>query len=281
MADEVIYNTPLPTEIGFPQWTEWMIARQDSLWRELTRVEYTFMAPTIINFMGDLHVGHPSTHYSRISEEAEAIKEKPHSFLILLGDLIDGMHWNPGQLEEAEQIPEQVLYVQSLLRYLAEDKKLLLAIQGDHDGWLKKMGWNLYADMARYGGHSTNGPTAIEANLGENQYRIGAAHRLPGHSIYNPSHPQMRAEREIFRGADVVVSGHTHRKGYSRSYITEWDRVYPVDMINVGAYKPTDSWLQKNGFRPQRTEQMYGSAIKIEPGEKHVIVFDDILKANK
>lgn len=284
---EVIFDTPLPEDDDFSFMTDWMIHQQEMAWQELSKVEFRFLAPTIINFMGDLHAGHPTTHLSRIEEETQAIKENPHSFLIALGDLVDGMNWNPGQYEQTQQVPEQIKYVQAWLRFLAEDNKLLVAIAGDHDKWMAKGGWDLYRDMHHYGAHATNGPTAIEATVvfdrrhkNGTEYRIGASHRLPGHSIYNPNHPQIRAEREIFRGADVVASGHTHRKGHARTYVTEWDNVRSVDMLNIGSYKPTDSWLKKMGFRPQTSEQMYGMAIKIYPGEKHVVVFDDILRAN-
>jgi len=284
---KVEFNTPIPPNPDFTMWTEQMLARQQQMHEQLTDFKYTFKGheEVTLNFMGDLHVGHPSTHYTRIQEEVQAIKENPTGYAVLLGDLIDHMHWNPGQFEQMEQTPEQISYAQALMRELAQEGKLLLAVEGNHDQWLTRGGYNLYRDLPAQGVHATNGPVQMEATVqqgkDEQEYRLGMSHLLPGHSIYNPTHPQMRAEREIFRGADVVVSGHTHRKGNSRTYVNEWGGVRSVDMINIGAYKPTDGWLKSKGYKPQSHEQMYGTAVKLMPGEKYVIVIDDILKGNK
>lgn len=277
-------ETPLPTTYSYREWGSIMnMASMD--WQEThspNKLDFTASAPTILNFIADWHIGHPSTHYDRITQEVELIAKKRNSFAVLLGDMINGMHWNPGQFEEIGQIPEQVLYFRSLLDFLSDKHKLLLYVSGDHDGWLMKMGIDPKQEAIQRGVHGTNGTTQMTVKYKGGEKRFGVAHLLAGNSIYNPNHPQIRAEREVFRGADVIVSGHNHRKGNQRQYMNEWEGAKPVDFIALGAYKPTDSWLAgKKGFKPQEAEQMYGTAVTIHTGRGEIYVNDDIVKVNK
>lgn len=276
-------NTPLPQGWNHREWGSiFGMASKD--WQETkspNKLDFTATAPTLLNFIADWHIGHPSTHYDRITQEVEVIAKKRNSFAVLLGDMIDNMNWNPGQFEQIGQAPEQILYFRSLLQFLADKRSLLLYVQGDHDGWLMKAGYDPKQEAIARGVHGTNGPTQMTVKYKDGEKRIGVAHQLPGHSVYNPNHPQVRAEREIFRGADVIVSGHNHRKGNQRIYPNEWEGARPMDLIALGPYKPTDSWLAKKGFKVQEPEQMYGTAITINPGRGEIYVLDDIVKANK
>lgn len=276
-------KTPLPSQWDYRTWGAYF-GINSADWQEThspNKLDFTTNAPAILNFIADWHIGHPTTHVDRITQEVEVIAKKRNSFAVLLGDMIDNMNWNPGQFEQIGQTPEQILYFRSLLDFLADKRSLLLYVQGDHDGWLMKAGYDPKQEAISRGVHGTNGPTQMNITYRDGEKRIGVAHQLPGHSVYNPNHPQVRAEREIFRGADVIVSGHNHRKGNQRIYPNEWEGSRPVDLIALGPYKPTDSWLAKKGFKVQEPEQMYGTAILIHPGRGEICVFDDILKGNK
>jgi hypothetical protein len=204
--------------------------------------------------------------------------------VVLVGDEIDNLTWNPGQMGEMEQTPEQINYFRALLQYFADNNKLLHRISGDHDGWLMKGGFNLQDEVRdRYKASTSQGPTYLDFKVDGTSYKFFGAHKLPGHSMYNRNHPQMRAERFAGgRGADVVFSGHNHQKGHAEDYAREWPgEPHLVHYIALGPYKQTDEYLAKNGFSRQRSKEMFGSAVKIHPGEKHVIYFEDIIEANK
>lgn len=279
----MITETPLPQGWDYKEWGSIMgMAGRD--WQETqspNKLDFTTTAPILLNFIADWHIGHPTTHYDRITQEVEVIAKKKNSFAVLLGDMIDNMNWNPGQFEQTGQTPEQVLYFRSLLQFLADKRSLLLYVQGDHDGWLMKAGYDPKQEAIQRGVHGTNGPTQMNIRYKDGEKKIGVAHQLAGNSIYNPNHPQIRAEREIFRGADVIVSGHNHRKGNQRQYMNEWEGVKPVDFIALGPYKPTDSWLAKKGYKTQEPEQMYGTTVTIDTRRGEIYVNDDIVKANK
>lgn len=277
-------ETPLPTRRDIHGWTD-KFREYGQDYQEVhspNELDFTSQAPVILALISDWHIGHPSTHVDRITEEVEAVAKKRNTFALLLGDMIDHMNWNPGQYDQ-KQTPEQLLFFRSLVDYLADKKSLLLYVQGDHDGWLMKSGYDPKEEILQRGIHATNGPTHLNINVKGMDKRVGVAHQLPGNSIYNNNHPQRRALNVggAFHGADVVASGHNHQKANQRMYVNEWGKTKPVDLIALGAYKPTDEWLKKKGFRPQGAEQLYGTAVKIDGRRGEVVVYDDILEATK
>ncbi|MFA5768378.1 MAG: hypothetical protein WC871_02420 [Bacteroidales bacterium] len=283
---EFVRHTPVDGALDFHQISQRYRDRQEQVGgnEHSNVVEFSFMAHPLLNWMGDHHIGHPTTDYKRIEDEVNAIDRTLNSFLIFMGDEIDNLHWNPGQFEQMEQTPEQILFFWSIVQYMAQRHKLLLRIPGDHDGWLKKSGFDLQAMVRNEGVNTTNGPTHIVANVGDERYTGFAAHQLPGHSMYNRNHPQARSHRFGAAGpVDWIISNHNHQKSIQQSFAhTELGQVKPVTYIANGAYKPTDGWLQKKGYTPQiRTpEQMYGVSIMLDGKEHNIFVSGDIVEAN-
>lgn len=248
------------------------------------KVEFTFLAPTLISLISDLHVGHPTTDYHRIEDEVNAVLGTANSFVVLMGDEIDNMNWNPGQFEQMEQTPEQILFFWAVVRELAAVDKLLLRVPGDHDGWLKKQGFDLNMLVRNEGTNTASGPTHLIANVEAQRYVAFLAHRLPGFSMYNRNHPQMRSERfGAGRGADVIASGHNHQKQIAEGFThAEEGDTRPITYIALGSYKPTDGWLQSRGYPVQNRDpvEMYGSAILLDGKTHKVYSHPDIVKAN-
>lgn len=283
---EVIRHTPVEGNPNLQdmftrfQWRQEDVEGQDYK----NKVEFTFAATPLINMMSDFHIGHPTTDYHRIEDEMNAILGTANSFVVMLGDEIDNMNWNPGQFEQMEQTPEQILFYWAIVRELAKSDRLLLRLPGDHDGWLKKAGFDLNMMARNEGVNTTSGPTHMVANVGKEQYVGFLSHKLPGHSMYNSNHPQMRSERfGAGRGSDWIASGHNHQKQIAEGFThTRGGETMAVTYHALGSYKPTDGWLQKQGYPAQnRTpEEMYGTTIMLD-GKKHIIYSsNDIVDAN-
>lgn len=237
---------------------------------------------TIINFIPDLHVGAPDTHYKRIQQEAEAIVNTPNSYVIGVGDWVDGFFFNPAQFGEIEQAPEQFAYMRSLLKYYADNKRLLAGFGGDHDLWATKMGVDPYAEFSKEtGAYYMQGVGYITARVGDNDYKISAAHRHNGFSIYNKAHAAIRLYQDGAEGADICVTAHTHQKAYHRQAVKEFGGVARnVDFLSLGPYKASDEYARKKGFPDQTAPEMYGAAVILEPGVKGVTYYHDIIAAN-
>ena len=279
--------TPLPSAGDFTYWADRFEKRQDEYKEHSPRsdnnISIKFHDDAIINFIGDIHTGNPDSDYKRLRQEIEVICNTPQSYVVLVGDIVDGYFFNPAQFEQIEQTPEQWKYIDSMLRYLAQHKKLLAAWGGDHDQWATKMGCDPYGQFSdKFGAYYMKGVGYIHAECGDNEYKITAAHRMPGFSMYNNVHPQMRNERfGGGAGSDIIVSGHTHKKGHSEQAFQEFGgAAHKVHYISLGPYKPEDDYSRKLGFAKQSPEQMYGCAIRISKDTKHVIYYDDILDAN-
>jgi len=143
------------------------------------------------------------------------------------------------------------------------------------------MGIDPYSEFAGLKAYYIHGVGYLTFNVGEQSYKLIGAHKLPGFSMYNNVHPQMRASKEI-QGADIYFSGHNHRKGHGEQGIKEFGGESRwVHAIALGAYKSTDEYARKKGFAQQTTKEMYGCAIKLYANEKRIEYFDDILLANK
>jgi len=108
------FDTPLIDEKDFNYWSKRFTDRQKEF-EELAEgfnnvVEITLPGQSVINFIGDLHVGAIATDYSRIEREIEAVITTPRSYVILMGDIVDGFFFNPAQMNQIEQPPEQFHY---------------------------------------------------------------------------------------------------------------------------------------------------------------------------
>ena len=282
------FITPLPETTDFGYWSNRFIDRQrqykETAEIQRDHIEIAFPNTTTINFIGDTHIGSPDTDYNRIVQEIESIVETPNSYAVLVGDLVDGMFFGQAQHEQIEDIPEQFAYMQALVEHLGDNDKLLAGWSGDHDMWIKKMGLSAYAEFTkRTGAYLMQGLGYLTAKIGDQDYHLTVAHQLPGHSMYNKTHPQNRAYK--FGGAagsDIVVSAHNHQKGISH----QWEKsfggeTHEVIYASLGAYKSTDDYARKKGFAQQSPEEMGGVAIRIHKDSKQIEVFDKILEANK
>jgi len=149
------------------------------------------------------------------------------------------------------------------------------------NSWAKKMGYDPYTQFQEIGCYYMSGIGHLTAKVDDIQYRITGAHKLPGFSMYNNVHPEMRASKEI-QGADVYFSAHNHIKGYAYQAVKEFGgNARKVHYISLGTYKPTDEWLMKKGFAQLNENEMYGSSIVLKNDIRDIRYYDNILEANK
>ena len=280
------FITPLPINRGFKDYYSPRFRQRAKEFKKGFEVPTNHVeielpnATNCINFIPDCHVGSGFTDYERIEQELDIIVGTPNSYVVFMGDIIDGFFFNSAQMEEMEQTPDQIQYMKSMVKYLADEKKLLAAVGGDHDLWSKKMGSNPYSDFSeQYGAHYLHGMSYMTLNIGEQKYNITLAHQLPGSSIYNNTHPQMRAANRHGGGfgSNVIVSAHNHKKGYSRDTVKGFgnERV-DTHYLALGAYKSQDDYSRKKGWVKQQPQEMFGASVilnneKIEVVYKHNI----------
>jgi len=279
----------LPEDKDYDYWSDRFKDRQDQYdgSKEIVRknLELNLPEESVICLIGDQHVGSPEVDYDRIEAEVKQIMETDNVYIIIMGDTVDGYFWGgDAQYGQMEQAPEQYQYIRSMMDYLGEKKKLICAIGGDHDGWSKRGGFNPIKEFTqRNHCFYSQGITYITINIGQHSYRITAAHRLPGNSMYNRTHQQNRALRfGSANGSDIVVAGHTHKKGISEFSIDKFGGAsQKAHVISLGAYKKIDEYGMKLGFSELTTDNMYGCAVKLAKDRKHITTFYDVLDGIK
>lgn len=239
-----------------------------------------FKDEAIINFIADVHAGHPTSHIDRLQAELQAIRENPKSAVIFGGDLIEGVHWGGASMEQIMSLDEQKGFLKEMFRSMRGHT--IGAVSGEHDSkWAAKTGADPYTDFQELsGGGYKRGLMEVRIEAGGEEYDILVAHKLRGSSIYNNLHPTMRASKEI-QGYDGYLAGHTHRKAVGVQPVRDKDGSKSVAFGISGPYKETDEYTQRSGWMEQKTKQLFGLAIRLNPDERAIEISDDIVRANR
>ena len=283
---EMEFVTPVPIQKDVNSWLDEAQIRADSM-NEFSlisenHIEVNLPRTSIVNVMGDLHFGHPDTNYQRIEQELEVIRNTGDSYVLLVGDLVDGIFWG-GESggEQSMGIKEQHGFLRSFFDSLKG--KVVAAVSGEHDSkWAARSGIDPYEVMTEeMGVPYIRGVAEIELHVGEQDYNVVAQHRARGFSMYNKNHPTQRQTRFDLQGGDIYVSAHTHRKQVSQEAIRDFDESRQVTHISIGAYKSGDAYGQRSGFPEMHPEEMFGSAFQVHLEEHRVDVEFDILKAHE
>jgi predicted phosphodiesterase len=279
------FVTPLSVQPTFQEYSARFRRRQTERGEKYQNVaEVQLFDTSLISFQSDLHIGGEEVDYARIEQEAEVIVNTPNSYVVLMGDLIDNFSFTPPAHETLDVVPEQIKYARSLIKYYADNKKLIGAYQGNHETWSSRQGVDLYTFLLD--GIETYfffGMGYIKAKVVDEEYRITGNHQFQGHSMYNNTHGQNRALR--FGGgwgSDVIVSGHWHEKGLTQQPLYEYGgESYIANMIALGTYKENDGYTRNKGFSNRDPNSMYGAAVRLDKDKHLVTPHYDILQAHE
>lgn len=263
-----------------PPKMEQFMARQEQLRQPTPDLKYYFQQEPTINFMSDLHLG-GDCDYQRVQSELNAVMGKRDSYVVLAGDIMDSFCFQPAQMEQIEQVPEQIKLARDIIGKLTQANRLLAVIPGNHEEWMRRSGVNIYeliTDTSKV--PVVYGPNYFTFNVKGTEYKATVSHVLPGNSMYTNSHPQAREMRFGAQGADLIVAGHTHRRGMQQTTVKEHggeSRI--VYLLSLGTYKFSDGYGANKGFHKQDAREMGGYAVKMFQRKRMQV--DDILEANK
>lgn len=275
------FVTPFSEPRDFKYWSTRFRQRQEE--SPISVADIQFFESPLISFQSDLHIGGQETDYERIEREAEIIVNSK-SYVILMGDLIDNFSFNPPQHDTQEAVPQQIQYAKSLIKYYADNGRLLAVWKGNHDHWTNRQGMDLYSYLLD--GIQTYyffGEGYIRMKANDEEWRMTGNHQFKGHSQFNNTHGQNRAVR--FGGAfgsDIVVSGHWHEKGIAQQPFYEFGGESRIaTLIALGSYKRNDEYLRNNGFPTRDSRALYGASVLLSDTTHTLIPFYDIIEAHK
>lgn len=245
-------------------------------------VEVTLPGDSIISILADIHFGHPGVIIERIRQELELIRNTPNSYVILNGDMLDGIFWG-GESggEQSANLTEQKQFLISLFTALKD--KVIVATSGEHDSkWASGRAGDPYSDFSKL----TNAPyvrgvAEVLIHVGEQKYRLVIQHKALGSSMYNKNHPTFRQSRFDLQGADVYISSHTHKKQISQEAIRKFGKADLITHISTGTYKTGDGYGNRLGYAEQMSKEMFGAAIRLNKDRKLVEVDHSIVEAHR
>ena len=226
--------------------------------------------PIVIALIGDPHAGGYEVDYELLARDVAFISQHKQGYVIFGGDVIDGYFFNPAQDEQIASYNQQRKFNNAMIKEVGLDK-ILYFEAGDHDMWSSKMGTTIYDELRDSTGIPiVRGSTKTNLYVSEMHYKIVSAHQLPGHSMYNDTHPQNRESKFGTQGADIYIGWHTHKKGVSKQAIETFDGCIEQLFISNGPYKYSDAYSKKKGWSKQGDKKRGAVFLVLHPFKKQM-----------
>jgi len=196
-----------------------------------------------ILFTADWHLGNAFTDHHRLKATMDKLIETPNLQQCIVGDVMDNfcIEFFKRQIQESVASPsQQTLVIMNILDELARKDKNLAFILGNHDTFDFRASGNSIFQLIDIGAPIANNRLHIDLKFKGAEYKIVAAHKLPGKSMYNKQHENVRELRENNPNADVIASAHLHSPSCSWEF--RYGRV--VYFLKTGTLKGADdfSW---------------------------------------
>lgn len=265
------------------EWTDEFSRRRDlrAEFEELpdeVKVEIETNQPIILALMGDLHAGGQEVDYELLRHDIAFVASHPNAYAIMGGDIIEGLFFNPGQDLQIGSWNEQRMFSFAVLEEL--EGKILYAECGDHDMWSGKTGTTIYNEMReRFDFPIVRGSSRCTLKLPGVEYKIVSAHQLPGSSMYNDNHPQMREAKFGTQGADIYASFHNHKKSFHKQVVDMYEETKEQLFIASGAYKYSDEYSRKKGWGAQKPAKRGAVFVVLYPETKRMDAYNSAEEA--
>lgn len=197
--------------------------------------------PYGLMMFGDPHVDDNGCDIEALIECLKFASETPHVYAANLGDLTNNWIGNLMRLYAHQNSTDDEGVV--LMEWLLTQIPWVFVVLGNHDKW------GPVATMMCVKHNITHVSHGAKFLFRDSKYGVpmvvDARHTHPGHSMYNPSHGQLKKN---YRGsdADVIVAGHTHTSGYTMVKNEETGKI--GHCIRVGAFKKFDDYADQKGY---------------------------------
>ena len=212
--------------------------------RKWPRLKVNAPGPLAFMWLGDPHVDDDGCDWPTLRKHLEIIQSHPNIKGCSLGDMQNAWIGRLARLWAHQDTSQET--AQQLVRWVIANMDPAVLIRGNHDEWLGQGDPLLYVTA----------PAVVENWRSDfvvefpnkREVKIVAAHDLPGNSMWNNLHAQLR-EGKMGVEAHVYLSGHRHNWGL---FQTEFpDRQGCVWFARARGYKFFDSYAQRLGHPDQ------------------------------
>lgn len=207
--------------------------------------------PIALMNTSDWHLGSRFMAYRTFRSVLELSLSIPRLYWGVFGDEMDNfpLEWLPPAVMQVITPSTQRKIVHGIIDKLIEKKKLLFSFWSNHPAFTeKRIGENLMEPIYEGRVPYFHGKGVIRLSVGKDEeaaeeYVIYGAHKFKGHSIYNPTHPQMRALLWEVPSADFVIMGDKHQYAYSEiphhdmSYLAGLHSNRTAHLLQIGTAK--------------------------------------------
>ena len=188
--------------------------------------------------MTDLHIGHKRSSRQRIEQAFDEFKREGVEFVVIAGDITEGMSHRPGHIYELDHIGYDAQKTEAIDIFAQYPEVPIYAIDGNHDRWyLKSNGALIVKDIAdsidnfQFLGHdegdiSLNGKVTIKLWHGEDGNSYALSYRLQKiiESLSGGEKP------------NILIAGHVHK------YVNIFER--NVWAVSAGCIQAQTSWMR-------------------------------------
>jgi len=231
-------------------------------------VDVSTQDPICIIPFGDAHIGAIGTDYELFQKITDEILNTPNLYIILMGDELDLAIKLRTIAEVLTSVLTPELQVQFVTSWLTEIKhKVLFAVQGNHDARIKQftgldVPQHIITKIVPY----STGICHVNLKVGKVLYKIAAAHKFPGHSMWNVNHANKKYSAMQYPEGDIYMGAHTHRPGGAFDWESGRLKVY----LNSATLKTQDEYAAT--WFSILTSPVYPCVV-LHPNEKLIMPF--------
>mgnify|MGYP003311162269 CR=1 FL=1 len=220
--------------------------------------------PIAIVWMGDPHIDDNGCDWTTLRRDIDIINSHENIKGASLGDMSNNWVGRLARLYGDQDTSESTAW--KLVEWFIKETDFLLLIGGNHDLWSGA------GDPINYmkSPHTIYDPWESRISLdfpNGKQCKIYTAHDMPGHSMWNPLHAQMK--KANFQGdAHLYIAGHRHTWALAQHELYDGKIHW---LARARGYKFFDKYARDKGL----DEQSHGQAIMqvIDPNaEEHNMV---------
>jgi predicted phosphodiesterase len=244
---------------------------QDIVQLDVVRARIDTDKPIGLCFLSDLHLGNVKTDYRSMRRDLSLVRDHPQLYVMKGGDwpnkTLGSFRDQTAMSEQISPPQSQVVITEAIINAL--DGKVVAAIGGNHDNRDERATglsteYFIHRDKPfpylKYGG-------VVKLTVGSQEYAILWKHHYKGSSIYNELHANIRARRELYPLADIVVMEHTHSPAVKTSRQYDYDLGRMVVDIRTGTYLLDDAY-SRDKFKAGRP----GPMVVVLYPDRHKIV---------
>ena len=222
--------------------------------------------------LADLHIGDRNCDINMIRARINTIREDPHAYAILDGDLIDNATTDSvGDTYTETQAPgEQITTISRLLEPISG--KLLAAVPGNHERRTSRSAGiditRIICERIGIGDKYSPETAALTINIGKIQYVIYISHGSGGGKKIGGKANALLDQSDIIN-ADIYLQGHTHVPLVTRKTRFDTTRSGKIEQremlfVNTAAALNYGGYGELAGFTPTSTVNpvIYLSGVK-------------------